>query len=189
MKIAGAALLLLLAAAMAAPDTEAQMGGRSRGQGQSHLPELAPQPEATQQPRAAVADPVAALERELPSLRLDLKLTPNQSALWDSFEREARDIAEMGRQRLKHPAQPLSPDEAAPAAMTLLGIWADEDRSRSEAMADLKAKMDALYQLLSESQRKEFDRRVYLSQVDPLGSPTGSSTGERRRPPSWGGSR
>jgi hypothetical protein len=134
---------------------------------------------------------VAALERELPSLRLDLKLTPNQSALWDSFERETRDIAEMGRLRLKRAPQPLGADEAAPAAAVLVSKWADEDRSRAEAMADLRAKLDALYQLFSEAQRKEFDRRVYLSQVDPLGSATpGMTGGERRRQSGgWGSPR
>ena len=179
MKIAPAAALLLMAAAIATPDAAwAQTGGRSRGQ--SRLPETKPiESERPASPRTA-ADPVAALERELPSLRLDLKLTDNQRALFDSFERETRDIAEMGRLRLKRPAQPLGPDEVAPAAMVLLGKWADEDRSRAEAMVDLRAKLDALYQMLSEVQRKELDRRIYLSQVDPLGASTGG--GERRRP-------
>jgi hypothetical protein len=171
--------LLLAALVAVAADAPAQSGTRSR----SALPEYREPPaERPAQQRFVVGDPIAALERELPSLRLDLQLTEAQGALWDSFEREARDIAEMGRQRLKRPLQPLEASEAAPPAPAIIGRWSDEDRSRSEAMADLGRKLEALYGSLTESQRREFDRRVYLSQTDPLGPSAGASSTAGRRP-------
>lgn len=181
MKTALAVPLLMLAAAIALPEAAlAQTGSRNR----SRLPEArAPDEPVQRQPVGSVPDPLAALERELPSLRIDLKLSAPQSALWDSFEREVRDIAEMGRQRLKHPLPALEASETPPPAMVLVGRWADEDRSRSEAMLDLRRKLDSLHGVFTEAQRKEFDRRVYLSQTDPLGSP-GTQGEARRRPPS-----
>ena len=41
---------------------------------------------------------------------------------------------------------------------------------RADAMADAAARMKALYESLTPAQRSLFDRRVLLSQSDPLGT-------------------
>ena len=73
------------------------------------------------------ADPVIALERELPSLRTDLALTAEQSALWGPFERSVRDAAELTRQRLKKMLAPRPVDAPAPNAVGLIATLADDE--------------------------------------------------------------
>src|SRR5512138_2109710 len=81
----------------------AQYGGRPRERGETgsnrgfHPGDANPRGAAQ-----SLTDPAAALERELPSLRIDLKLVAEQSALFDSFERGVRDAAEAGRVRVRH---------------------------------------------------------------------------------------
>lgn len=117
------------------------------------------------------SDPLAALERELPSLRVDLKITREQAAYWESFERGVRDVAELGRTRQKHLLAPLESDKPPPPAMTLVAAWATDDRARASAMDALVPKLEALQQVMDEGQRKELDRRVVLSQTEPLNAP------------------
>jgi hypothetical protein len=126
------------------------------------------------------SDPMAALERELPSLRVDLKIAGEQSPLWDSFERQVRDVAELGRARQKHLLAPLEADKPAPPAMTLVALWASDDRARAAAMDALVPKLEALQGALSESQRKELDRRIVLSQTEPLNATPPSDERGRR---------
>jgi hypothetical protein len=129
----------------------------------------------TQQDRAAprppaVTDPMMALERELPSLRTDLKLDAVQLRLWDAFERKARDAAEMGRARLKRSASiRAEPDKGINAVDFVKGI-ADDDVQRAEAMKEACVKLQALYDTLSAEQKALLDRRVLLAQKEPLGS-------------------
>lgn len=128
-----------------------------------------------QQDRAAprslpVTDPMMALERELPSLRTDLKLNAEQQRLWDAFERRARDAAEMSRARLKRMASiRLEPDKSITAVAFVNGI-ADDDIQRAEAMKEAGVKLQALYDTLSAEQKALLDRRVLLAQKEPLGS-------------------
>lgn len=130
---------------------------------------------------AGASDPLAALERELPSLRVDLKIAGEQAPLWESFERQVRDIAELGRTRQKHLLAPLQADKPAPPAMTLVSAWANDDRARAVAMDALVPKLEALQGVLSEGQRKELDRRIVLSQTEPLNA-TPPSDERGRRP-------
>jgi hypothetical protein len=159
---------LVLALALAALAAAAQVPGgqrRSRPEGQ-------PAPDqAEQAPRPLrAADPVIALERELPSLRTDLGLSAEQGALWGPFERGIRDAAELSRQRLKKmmAARPL--DAAAPSASDIVSAFADDDRMRADATAFAAARLKVLYETLTPVQRSLFDRRVLLSQSDPLGA-------------------
>jgi hypothetical protein len=118
----------------------------------------------------AVTDPMMALERELPSLRTDLKLNAEQQRLWDAFERRARDAAEMSRTRLKRMASiRVEPDKSISAVAFVNGV-ADDDVQRAEAMKDTCVKLQALYDTLSTEQKALLDRRVLLAQKEPLGS-------------------
>ncbi|QJR13183.1 hypothetical protein DSM104443_04278 [Usitatibacter rugosus] len=130
---------------------------------------------------ASITDPMAALERELPSLRMDLLITKEQGAPWDSFERAVRDIAELGRARQRHQTAPAESGMPPPPALNLIRGWADDDRNRSDAMNELVQKVDALQAAMTETQRKEFDRRIVLSQTEPLNAPPPSPDGQGRR--------
>ena len=115
-------------------------------------------------------DPVLALEHELPSLRVDLSLTPEQKPLWGPFERSLRDAAELTRQRTKKLLAPRPVDAPAPNALAVVSSLAVDERMRAEAMTDAAARMKVLYEALSPSQRALFDRRALLAQSEPLGT-------------------
>jgi hypothetical protein len=114
-------------------------------------------------------DPFSAMERELPSLKADLALREAQMNAWAVFERDVRDIAEMDRTRRKHIMALRESGEKPPTAVTVIATLAEEDRLRSEATTDLKRHFETLYALLDEGQRRTVDKRVVLSQTDPLG--------------------
>jgi hypothetical protein len=116
----------------------------------------------------APSDPMAAIERELPSLKVDLRLSAEQLGAWSAFERDVRDVAEMGRARRRHVmALGIAPEGAS--ALTLVQTVAEDDRMRAEGMADLRSHLQALYAALADDQRRLLDRRVTQSQTDPLG--------------------
>jgi hypothetical protein len=112
----------------------------------------------------APGDPFSALERELPSLEVDLLLKPQQLDAWRAFARDVRDLAEMDRSRRKH-LMSLRDQTASNVIATL----AEDERMKSEATAELKRHFDQLYSALDDAQRRTLDRRVVLSQVEPLG--------------------
>ncbi len=118
---------------------------------------------------AASADPFSALERELPSLKVDLMLTAEQVAAWSAFERDVRDVAEMGRARRRHVMSLRTAGESPPTAVAMIGALAEDDRLKAEASGDLKRHLEALYAKLDDSQKRVLDRRVVLSQTEPLG--------------------
>jgi hypothetical protein len=120
-------------------------------------------------PTVVPNDPFSALERELPSLEVDLALKPDQLDAWRLFARDVRDIAEMDRTRRKHLMSLREGGDAPPTAGTLISTLAEEERMRFEGVMDLKRHFDALYGLLDEGQRRVIDRRVIQSQVEPLG--------------------
>jgi hypothetical protein len=118
---------------------------------------------------AASADPFSALERELPSLKVDLMLTAEQVASWSAFERDVRDVAEMDRARRRHVMSLRTGGESPPTAVAMIGALAEDDRLKAEASGDLKRHLEALYAKLDDSQKRVLDRRVVLSQTEPLG--------------------
>lgn len=173
---------LALAVAVLPAHAQYRKGGGSRGGGDRPPGDSPSSSSYYQQSRASITDPMAALERELPSLRLDLLITKEQGPLWDSFERAVRDIAELGRARQRHQTQPAESGNPPPPALNLIRGWADDDRNRSDAMAELVQKVDALQATMTDTQRKEFDRRVMLSQTEPLNAQTPSPENQGRRP-------
>ena len=120
-------------------------------------------------PRATVPDdPFSALERELPSLKVDLKLTADQMGAWSNFERDVRQVAELDRAARKRLIA-LREAENKAGALELVNRLADEERNKSAATDDLRRHLDTLYALLDDAQRKMLDRRLWLSQTEPLG--------------------
>ena len=157
-------LALVLLVAILALDASAQ-GFPSRNRGGS--PRDRPSPSAT--PAVTPNDPFSALERELPSLEVDLALKPAQVDGYRVFARDVRDIAEMDRTRRKHLMSLREGGEAPPTAGTLIATLAEDERMRYEAITDLKRHFDQLYSELDDGQRRVIDRRVIQSQVEPLG--------------------
>lgn len=172
--------LILVALLAVAVGADAQMR-QGRGQRPPSMDGNTPANAYYRSGPTMASDPMAALERELPSLRVDLKISGDQSPVWESFERQVRDIAELGRARQKHLMTPLEADKPAPPAMTLVAAWANDDRARAVAMDALVPKLEALQGVLSEAQRKELDRRIVLSQTEPLNATPPSDERGRRQ--------
>jgi hypothetical protein len=120
---------------------------------------------------SGVPEPFGALERELPSMKVDLLIREEQLDDWRVFERDVRDIAEMERARKRHLMSLRESGDKAPTALTLVAALAEEDRLKSEASADLKRHVESLYRKLDDGQRRTFDRRTIQSQTEPLGPP------------------
>ena len=59
--------------------------------------------------------------------------------------------------------------ESPPTAIALLGALVEDDRLKAEASNDMKRHLEALYAKLDDSQKRTLDRRVVLSQTEPLG--------------------
>ena len=137
-------------------DASAQYPSRNRGGSPRDRPSQSATPAATSN------DPFSALERELPSLEVDLVLKPEQLDAWRVFARDVRDIAEMDRARRKHAT-------AARDSTALIASLAEDARERAEAADDLKRHYGGLYGALDDGQRRTIDRRVIQSQVEPLG--------------------
>jgi hypothetical protein len=167
MRIAFAAALL--AALVLAPpgDAAAQFRNRERGaltrddSPRSHE-------RAAAAPGVVGADPFSALERELVSLKGDLKLRPDQAAAWDAFERDVRAAAEANRMQRRR-ILGLREASPPPTAASLLGSLADDAREEAQATASLREHLHALYGKLDPAQRAMLDRRVVQSQAEPLG--------------------
>jgi len=162
MRIPVLVVLLVLAV-----DASAQgMPGRGRGGSPRDS-------QARERPRdatpAAPTDPFSALERELPSLEVDLMLKPGQLDTWRVFARDVRDVAEMDRARRKHIMSLRDGGERPPTASTLIASLAEDDRLKAEATMELRRHFEQLYALLDDGQKRTLDRRVIQSQTEPLG--------------------
>jgi hypothetical protein len=160
-----------LFASAVAVNAHAQYGGRPRDRGdtgsmRSARPDNA-SPRGTTQ---ALFDPVAAVERELPSLRIDLNLTADQAPLFDSFERQVRNAADAERLRARHVSAFRTGDASTVSAEVVVGTIADDDTERADAVRLTRERMAALYAALTPDQRKQFDRRIIQSLREPLGT-------------------
>lgn len=140
-------------------------GGGQGGDRQQQQPRSEPRSQT-----APVTDPIAALERELPSLRLDLKLEREQTALFDSFTRAVRDAGEAGRARVKQLYAFKFDDGSTVSAASIVQTVSEADQARASAMRAVVEKLDAVYSTFNADQRRLFDRRVMQSQREPLGN-------------------
>ena len=143
-------------------------GGGGKGRGGPPR-EMGKERDARRENPAAQADPFAALERELPSLKVDLLLREEQLDDWRLFERDVRDVAEMERTRRRHLLALREGGDKSPTALTLIASLTEDARLRAEAAGDLKRHAESLYGRLDETQRRTFDRRTIQSQTEPLG--------------------
>ncbi|HLX25109.1 MAG TPA: Spy/CpxP family protein refolding chaperone [Usitatibacter sp.] len=162
-----AAILAMALCAFATGDAGAQYGGGRHGGG----PRNDSQQQGEQKGKCSEMpdDPFAAVERELPSLSLDVGLTAVQVEAWNAFARDVRDIAEMGRTRRRH-VMAIRDDGDPPAtALAVVRTLSEDDRMRADATRDLQKHVEALYSMFSDAQRRVFDKRLILSQTDPLG--------------------
>jgi hypothetical protein len=161
-------LMAIVFGALLCTDVSAQMS-RSRersGSPRDHAPKDSASPSAN----PAYGDGLAALERELPSLKVDLQLKAEQLNAWGVFERDVRDAAEIDRARRKHAMAVRNAEESHKTAIAVVNSIAEDDRVRAEISADLRKHLEALYQLLDGAQRTLLDRRVVMSQTDPIGA-------------------
>lgn len=120
-------------------------------------------------PGSVAADPFAALERELISLKVDIRLKADQVEAWAAFERDVRAAAEVDRDQRRRLVGLRDPAKTAPAAPTLIAGIAEDERRKSEAVSALQRDLQALYDRLDPPQRAMLDRRVVQSQTEPLG--------------------
>jgi len=160
-----AAILAAALSALVAFDAGAQYSGGRHRSGPQGDSQQADSKKCAEMPD----DPFAAVERELPSLSLDIGLTSAQVAAWNAFQHDVRDIAEMGRKRRRHVMGIREPGDAPATTLTLVRTLSEDDRMRADATHDLQRHVEALYTLLSDAQRRVLDTRLILSQTDPLG--------------------
>lgn len=125
--------------------------------------------EAQRTPAPSATDPYGGLERELPSLNVDLQIRAEQLDDWRRFERGVRDLAEMERSRRRHLMALGEAGEKPPTALTFMASLSEDDRLKAEASAELKRQLEALYARLDDKQRQMLDRRIVQSQTEPLG--------------------
>lgn len=169
-------LLLLVFVALIAFDAHAQYGGGRRGGGmggpggEGNRNSQKSDNSGAKNAIAPISDPMAPIERELPSLRLDLKLTPEQAALFDSFERQVRNAAEAARQRTRHLAAFRYDDGSTLSAASVFSTIQEDDAARAEAVKRAIDGLESMYASFNADQRRQFDRRIMQALRDPLGA-------------------
>ncbi len=165
------ALLTVLVALLALVMVDNALGQRFPGRDRGESPRDS-QRRDRESPRSAPAgalEPFAALERELPSLKVDVQIKREQIDAWSVVERDIRALAEMERARKRHLLALQDPGDRPPSALGFLRALVDGDRQKADLSADLLRHFDALYGSLDAAQRGTLDRRVILSQTEPLG--------------------
>lgn len=167
-------VFLLSTACLGITDANAQYGGRQRGgagAGESAKRDQSRNESAAKSSTAAApADPMLAIEREMTSMRIDLKLTGEQTALFDSLERDVRNAARASRDRTRQIAGFRADDGSKVAATSIIATIVDADTQRAESMRQVAVKLDALQAAFSPELRKQFDRRIMQAIRDPLGT-------------------
>ncbi|MEP7157768.1 MAG: Spy/CpxP family protein refolding chaperone [Betaproteobacteria bacterium] len=143
-------------------------GGRQRGGDKGGMPRTAPDKAASH--GAIAIDPLAAIYRELPSLKVDMKITPEQMTAWNAFADGVREANNAAINRARRAAMTRPRDDAgdAPSALQMFSTLAEEDAQRAETMLGVKVKITALVASLTTDQRRMFDRRIALAQQEPL---------------------
>jgi len=163
------AFVLTACTAVLMPDVTAQYPGGARdrlGTGELQRQQL----RDANRPRAlpGFTDPMQALEKELPSLRLDLKLGADQLKQWEAFERQVRTAAEATRTRAKQQFAMRTAEEGKGAAFWL-GSVSENDVARADATKEAASLLRALEATLTAEQRAMLDRRFRQAQSEPLG--------------------
>ena len=165
MRRASVALVIALSCLVA----QAAHAQRYPGRGGDHGTSSKRDGDSRPAPAARLQEPFVALERELPSLTVDLKISAAQVEAWSLVQRDVRDLAELDRVRKRHLLALRDPEGNPPTALAMIATLEEDDRQKAEASADLKRHFEALYALLDDGQRRMIDRRIVQSQTDPLG--------------------
>ena len=163
-------ILAGLVAAGVTSRAAAQFGGRSRGSGSGSARSGRSDESTGRRAPPQPIEPAEAIERELPSLRIDLKLTPEQASYFDSYERQVRLAANAVRIRARHVDAYRTDDGSTVKAAAILRTIADDDADRADADRLAIERLDALYAVLTPDQQKQFDTRTIQSLRDPLGT-------------------
>ncbi len=151
-------------------------GGRGGGRGGSssstdpNRTQSKNQDQNTQKLTPPATDPMAAIERELPSLRIDLKLDEKQTPLFDRFERKVHEAAGAARARTRHLSAFKLDDGSTVSASSIVGSVAQDDIERADAMRAATDLLEEMYAALQPEQRRQFDRRIMVAMRDPLGN-------------------
>ena len=141
-----AALALVLAAA--ATPALAQFGGSGRRRGGSAGGDRQGRPD-----EKAAPERVNALEVTLHELHEDLKLTPEQEPLWQSYADKVRALAgDVARESARKPAPASLPQQ--------LDRQVDAARNRLTALEDIAQSAKALYAKLAPEQQPAADPRL-----------------------------
>jgi hypothetical protein len=156
--------MLVDADAMAQGRPGGGRGGGSEGRPGPKSSESRPAP-----PVPGASEAYSALEREMPSLKVDLVLTAEQVEAWSLLERDIRAAAELERHRTRQLLALRDVSREPPTAQGLMAMLADLDRRKADASAEVRLRLDALFARLDDRQKKMLDRRVAQSQTDPLG--------------------
>ena len=165
------AIALLGALGLGSIDACAQGRPRGNGGSDSSRQRDTPRNDSAAKPTVApVTDPMLSIEREMTSLRIDLKLTPEQTPLFDSFDREVRIAARVSRERTRQLAAFRLDDGSTVAATSIIGTIAEADIQRGESMRQVSSKLDALQAVFTPEQRKQLDRRFVQAMREPLGN-------------------
>jgi hypothetical protein len=159
-----AALAALAIAALAVPlaDCGAQYSRRTHSREEARNRE---RPDD----RPLATEPWQSLERELISLRGDLRIRADQADAWNGFERAVRDAADAERDEARTIVELDEKGAAPPTAAAFLGRLAEDDRRKADAAARVETELHALEARLDAAQRSMLDRRVIQSQAEPLG--------------------
>jgi len=91
--------LVLILSCLAAQAVHAQ---RYPGRGGDHGSSSKRDSDSRPAPGGRMQEPFAALERELPSLTVDLRINAAQVEAWSLVQRDVRDLAELDRVRKRH---------------------------------------------------------------------------------------
>jgi len=126
--------------------------------------------------RGGSFDPAAMAEQRLTRLKADLKITPEQEPLWQSFAERAKGEAGKGMQAMRDPAKVAN--LTAPERMNRL---VESMKHRAEAMASVNDAFQQLYAGLTPEQRKLADERA--ARLGHIGFERTGHHGPRRGPP------
>ena len=104
-------------------------------------------------------DPVAVLEQELPLLRTDLGIQPEQESAWSAFVREVWETSKYNKAEALRAPHEAEEAKNLPAVESLTRLL-DSARNRVDNYERLVNAMKTLYAALTPDQRTIFDHRI-----------------------------
>jgi hypothetical protein len=106
-------------------------------------------------------------------MEMDLRLTPEQKEVWQSFADKVRVYAsDLSRERAR--ADIPASEGTAVGGLQHIDLVTDGARSRVKELENIRTAANGLYATLSPDQQKIADARI-LTLITPLGVPTGGA--------------